>query len=87
MKNMIENEVKSILADIMEDYQKGRAVDKMDIYNQPDKAEIMSILDELFSVVCPGFFRDKTHKIYLQLYILLALISYLTNFYLFQFAT
>ncbi len=64
MKNMIENEVKSILADIMEDYQKGRAVDKMDIYNQPDKAEIMSILDELFSVVYPGFFRDKTHKIY-----------------------
>lgn len=64
MKNMIENEVKSILADIMEDYQKGRAVDKLDIYNQPDKAEIMSILDELFSVVYPGFFRDKTHKIY-----------------------
>lgn len=43
---------------------KGRAVDKMDIYNQPDKAEIMDILDSLFSIVYPGFFRDKTHKIY-----------------------
>lgn len=64
MKNIIENEVNSILTDIMADYGKGRAVDKMDIYNQPDKAEIMSILDELFSVVYPGFFRDKTHKIY-----------------------
>lgn len=64
MKNIIENEVNPILADIMADYGKGRAVDKMDIYNQPDKAEIMSILDELFSIVYPGFFRDKTHKIY-----------------------
>ena len=64
MKNIIENEVNPILADIMADYGKGRTVDKMDIYNQPDKAEIMSILDELFSIVYPGFFRDKTHKIY-----------------------
>ena len=36
----------------------------MDIYNQPDKTEIMDILDRLFSIVYPGFFRDKTHKIY-----------------------
>ncbi len=32
--------------------------------NQPDKTEIMDILDRLFSIVYPGFFRDKTHKIY-----------------------
>ena len=64
MKNIIEQEVGGILDDILEDYKKGRAVDKMDIYNQPDKAEIMDILDSLFSIVYPGFFRDKTHKIY-----------------------
>ena len=64
MKNIIENEVGAILTDILDDYKKGRAVDKMDIYNQPDKTEIMDILDSLFSIVYPGFFRDKTHKIY-----------------------
>jgi len=64
MKNIIENEVNGILSGILGDYKKGRAVDKMDIYNQPDKAEIMTILDSLFSIVYPGFFRDKTHKIY-----------------------
>ena len=41
MKNIIENEVGAILTDILDDYKKGRAVDKMDIYNQPDKTEIM----------------------------------------------
>lgn len=64
MINMIEREVNNILSGIMDDYKKGRAVDKMDIYNQPDKVEIMTILDNLFSIVYPGFFRDKTHKIY-----------------------
>ena len=39
MKNIIENEVGAILTDILDDYKKGRAVDKMDIYNQPDKTE------------------------------------------------
>ena len=33
--------------------------DKMDIYNQPDKTEIMDILDRLFSIVYPGFFRKS----------------------------
>ena len=33
MKNIIENEVGAILTDILDDYKKGRAVDKMDIYN------------------------------------------------------
>ena len=37
MKNIIENEVGAILTDILDDYKKGRAVYKMDIYNQPDK--------------------------------------------------
>ena len=58
MKNIIENEVGAILTDILDDYKKGRAVDKMDIYNQPDKTEIMDILDRLFSIVSPGFFHD-----------------------------
>jgi serine O-acetyltransferase len=64
MKNIIEHEVNDILASILDDYKKDRAVDKMDIYNQPDKAEIITILDSLFLIVYPGFYRDKSHKIY-----------------------
>ncbi len=64
MENIIENEIQGILGDILNDYKKERAVDKMDIYHQPDKQEIMEILDNLLTIVYPGFFRDKTHKIY-----------------------
>ena len=38
--------------------------DKNDIYNQPDKNEIIAILDHLLAIVYPGFFREKSHKIY-----------------------
>lgn len=44
MKNIIENEVGAILTDILDDYKKGRAVDKMDIYNQPDKTDRKSVV-------------------------------------------
>ena len=64
MKNIIENEINGILGDILEDYKQDRAIDKRDIYNQPDKAEIIDILHNLMSIVYPGFFRDKSYKIY-----------------------
>ena len=58
------NIIGSILNDIMDDYKKGRAIDKTDIYNQPDKKEVISILKNLLCIVYPGFYRDKTYKIY-----------------------
>lgn len=64
MQNIIEQNIGSILSDIMDDYKKGRAIDKTDIYNQPDKKEVISILKNLLCIVYPGFYRDKTYKIY-----------------------
>lgn len=64
MQNIIEQNIGSILNDIMDDYKKGRAIDKTDIYNQPDKKEVISILKNLLCIVYPGFYRDKTYKIY-----------------------
>ena len=64
MQNIIEQNIGSILNDIMDDYKKGRAIDKTDIYNQPDKKEVISIMKNLLCIVYPGFYRDKTYKIY-----------------------
>jgi serine O-acetyltransferase len=64
MKNIIESEVNGILTTILDDYKDDRAVNKMDIYNQPDKTEIINILENLFIIVYPGFYRDKSRKIY-----------------------
>lgn len=64
MPNIIEQNIDGILTDILEDYKKDRAIDKTDIYNEPDKKEVIAILKNLLCIVYPGFYRDKVYKIY-----------------------
>ncbi len=64
MPNYIEQNIDGILADILADYKKERAIDRADIYNEPDKKEVIAILKNLLSIVYPGFFREKIYKIY-----------------------
>jgi serine O-acetyltransferase len=62
--NAIEIEIKEIVGDILNDYRKERAVDKIDIFNQPDKNEVIEITEGLLQIVYPGYYRDRTYKIY-----------------------
>jgi serine O-acetyltransferase len=64
MNNAIENEIEEIVEDILTDYRKERAVDKIDIFNQPDKNEVIEIVEGLLQIVYPGYYRDKAYKIY-----------------------
>jgi serine O-acetyltransferase len=62
--NTIESEIKQIVSEILDDYRKERAVDKIDIFNQPDKNEVIEIVEGLLQIVYPGYYRDRTYKIY-----------------------
>lgn len=64
MGNRIESEIQPIIKEILEDYKQGRDVDKVDIFNQPDKNEIISIVEGLLKIVYPGYYRDRVYKIY-----------------------
>ena len=64
MDNLIEKEMGSIVETILEDYKNMRAVDKMDLFNQPDKESIIDMIKKLFCIVYPGYYRDKSFKIY-----------------------
>jgi serine O-acetyltransferase len=64
MERKIENEIGDIVGEILEDYRKGRAIDKRDIFNQPDKDEVIRIVQELLGIIYPGYYRDNTYKIY-----------------------
>lgn len=64
MGQAIENDVSRIISTILTDYDKGRDVDKLDLFRQPDKDEIISITQRLMQVVYPGFYRDKTYHFY-----------------------
>lgn len=60
----IKANMKGIIRNIISDYEKGRIIDEVDLHRQPDKAEIISIVDKLFEIVYAGYYRDRSFKIY-----------------------
>ena len=59
-----EEEIDQIVKDIFSDFDGGKNIDVINIYNKPDKAEIRNLVDDLFRVIFPGYFRDRSYKIY-----------------------
>ncbi|MBR5336955.1 MAG: serine acetyltransferase [Lachnospiraceae bacterium] len=59
-----ENEIAKIVQEIFDDYEKGKNIDTVDIYNKPDKMEVQELVDDLFKIIFPGYFRDRSYKIY-----------------------
>lgn len=60
----IENEIAGIVDLILKDYHNGRTIDKMELFSQPDKEIIIDIVHKLMKIVYPGYFRDKSYRIY-----------------------
>ncbi len=64
MNNSIEREIKGIVADILDDYQNDRGIDKLDLFGQPDKEIIIDIVQKLIKIVYPGYSRNKAYRLY-----------------------
>ena len=60
----IEQQIEGIVDSILEDYRHGRSIDKMDLFQQPDKAVIIDMIGKLMRIVYPGSARDKSYRIY-----------------------
>lgn len=60
----IEKEIQSIASEIIADYSNGRAIDKVDVFNQPDRATIIDITNKLMRICYPGYYRDHVYKVY-----------------------
>ena len=63
-RNSVQDAEK-IVNSILDDYQKGRPIDKKDdFFDQPSKEVIIDIIEKLMKIVYPGYFRDRTYKSY-----------------------
>ena len=60
----IELEIEGIVDSILEDYRHERDIDKMDLFQHPDKAVIIDMIGKLMRIIYPGSARDKTYRIY-----------------------
>ena len=49
---------------LLSDYQQGRAIDRMEIFSQPDREVIISLIGKIKRLIFPGYFRDPNYKVY-----------------------
>ncbi|MCR5101621.1 MAG: serine acetyltransferase [Butyrivibrio sp.] len=63
-KESLNSEIKDLVDLIIDDYNTDRDIDKLDIFNQPDKESIKNIVNKLLQIIYPGYYRDKVYKSY-----------------------
>lgn len=64
MQDFISPQIGAITQTILDDYAKKRAIDKLDVFNQPDTKVIHELIEELIRVAYPGFSKDKHYRVY-----------------------
>lgn len=64
MKQTEDTEISDVVDMILSDYDDERTVNKIDIYNQPDKNAIVDVVEKLLKILYPGYYSDKIYKIY-----------------------
>ncbi len=59
-----EEEIAGIVSKIFADYEGDKNIDRINIYDKPDKTKVHELVDNLFRIIYPGYFRDRSYKIY-----------------------
>ncbi|MGI6262958.1 MAG: serine O-acetyltransferase EpsC [Succiniclasticum sp.] len=60
----LEKRIKKISETILDDYGKGRTIDKSTGFSGPDMEVVIDILDKLQKILFPGYFRIKSYRYY-----------------------
>lgn len=64
MKEAQSEEISKRVENVLKDYEQGRDIDVINIYNKPDKEEVRELVRQLFRIIFPGYFKNKAFKIY-----------------------
>ena len=60
----VDSEIKDALEFVLQDYYDDKKINKIDIFNQPDRSAIEDIVNKLMKIIYPGYYSDKVYKIY-----------------------
>ncbi len=59
-----ENEIQELEALVLEDYEKERVIDRLELFTQPDGRVIEELTAKLLRIIFPGYFKDDYYRIY-----------------------
>lgn len=62
--NKIEESISEIINDFLADHEEDKKANGAKIFNHPDKDVIIDILTSLRKVIFPGYFRNRSIKVY-----------------------
>ena len=60
----IEQRIEGLVDNILNDYSQGRDMDKIELRQRPDKEVITDVIGKLLRIVYPGFFRERSFRMY-----------------------
>lgn len=60
----LEKRIRKLSNDILKDYGKERAIDKMNVFSSPDMDTVVDILNKLQRILFLGYFRNKSYRFY-----------------------
>ena len=63
-EKLINERILRITESILEDYKKGRDIDKTDVFSQPDNDAVIDIVKKLLNILFPGYYREKNYRSY-----------------------
>ncbi len=58
------NEIARLVQNLLGDYDKGRDIDTMEIFNRPDQEVVEDLIRKMMRLIFPGYYRDSTYKFY-----------------------
>ena len=64
MRKDITNRIQNVTNRILTDYQSGRDIDNMNVFNQPDSMAVIDIVNKLLNILFPGYYRPKEFRSY-----------------------
>ena len=59
-----EARIQALTDRILADYGNERVIDRLEMFTQPDRLVIEALIEKLFRLVFPGYYRDYTYRIY-----------------------
>lgn len=60
----LEDNINNLMKAILSDYENSRTVDEVKTFDHPDNDDIVEILEALRKIVFPGYFRNKSYRVY-----------------------
>ncbi|MBQ8509724.1 MAG: serine acetyltransferase [Clostridia bacterium] len=64
MPHRLENDVNQLVEKIISDYEQNRDIDIVETFMPPNKDDIVKIIEQIRSIIFPGYYKNKSYRIY-----------------------